>query len=464
MNFPTKLLSFFLAFICAAGTLLSSDLDDYVKIPDENYSWEIYRSIKKRGYSLHTLKMTSQSWRSKEEVDRPLWEHWLTILIPDKVKSQKAMLYIDGGLNGGRPPPRFRGFLSKMAQGTNTVVAWLRYVPSQRLKFPDDPNPRYKKKGRMEDALLAYSFDKFFKTGDTSWICHFPMTKSVVRAMDTVTEFCKDREGSVNLEGFVITGVSKRGWTSWLTAAVDPRIIAFVPVVIDLGNMKNSFERHYNAYGAWSPALKDYTRMKIYQRFGTPEFNTLVKHIDPYEYRDRYTMPKYIINSAGDPFFLPDSSQLYFHDLPGQKYLRYIPNRGHNLIFSDAAESVETFYQAIIEEKALPRYSWKRNHDNSVTIECLDKPEKIHLWKATNPDARDFRFKTLKRAWKKSRLKVDSQKFTVNIPPPKRGWSAFFVELLFDSGEKYPYKFTTDVFVIPDTFPYSLEKSGEAAD
>jgi PhoPQ-activated pathogenicity-related protein len=456
--FSNKLIFFALTFISSIGSLLSLPLDDYVKAPDDSYKWSLHRSVKKTGYTLHTLKMTSQSWRSKEEVDRTLWEHWLTILIPDNIQSNKAMLYIDGGLNGGNLPSRFKGFLNDMAQETRTVVAWLRYVPNQRLKFPDDPNPRYKKKGRMEDALLAYSIDKFFKTGDTSWICHFPMTKSAVRAMDTVEAFCKEQKEAIDIEGFVIAGVSKRGWTTWLTAAVDPRIIAFVPVVIDLGNMKDSFSRHYNAYGKWSRALKDYTRMKIYERFGTPEFDALIQHVDPYEYRDRYTMPKYIINSAGDPFFLPDSSQLYFHDLPGQKYLRYIPNRGHNLIFSDAARSVKTFYRSIIEEKDLPRYSWKRNPDNSVTVECLDHAEKVNLWKATNPNARDFRFKTIKRAWKKTRLKVDSRKFTVNIPPPKKGWSAFFVELVFDSGEKEPYKFTTDVFIIPDTFPYSLEK------
>ena len=33
---------------------------------------------------------------------------------------------------------------------------------------------------------------------------------------------------------------------------------------------------------------------------------------DPYEYRQRLTMPKYIVNASGDQYFLPDNSQFYF--------------------------------------------------------------------------------------------------------------------------------------------------------
>ena len=44
----------------------------------------------------------------------------------------------------------------------------------------------------------------------------------------------------------------------------------------------------------------------------TPAFQKLMEIEDPYSYRDRLTMPKLIVNAAGDQFFLPDSSQLLF--------------------------------------------------------------------------------------------------------------------------------------------------------
>jgi len=75
---------------------------------------------------------------------------------------------------------------------------------------------------------------------------------------------------------------------------------------------------------------------------------------DPYSYRDRFTMPKLIINSTGDQYFLPDSSQFYFDALPGEKYLRYVPNTKHSLN-SDARESLIAFYDAVLRGRPRPR-------------------------------------------------------------------------------------------------------------
>ena len=58
-------------------------------------------------------------------------------------------------------------------------------------------------------------------------------------------------------------------------------------------------------------------------------------------------MPKFIINASGDQFFLPDSSQFYFDELPGVRYLRYVPNADHSLKGSDATESLLACYNAI---------------------------------------------------------------------------------------------------------------------
>jgi PhoPQ-activated pathogenicity-related protein len=46
-----------------------------------------------------------------------------------------------------------------------------------------------------------------------------------------VTEFAL-KTASVSIKKFMIAGESKRGWTTWTTAAVDKRIFAAVPIVM----------------------------------------------------------------------------------------------------------------------------------------------------------------------------------------------------------------------------------------
>jgi len=129
---------------------------------------------------------------------------------------------------------------------------------------------------------------------------------------------------------------------------VDDRVAAIVPVVIDCLNIETSFVHHYRAYGFWAPAIAAYQASGIMRWAGTSELASLLAIEDPFAYRDRLTMPKFIINSAGDQYFLPDSSQFYFDCLAGEKYLRYVPNTDHSLHGSDAGESAFAFYEAIV--------------------------------------------------------------------------------------------------------------------
>ena len=89
---------------------------------------------------------------------------------------------------------------------------------------------------------------------------------------------------------------------AWLdnlaTAAVDPRVIAIAPIVIDVPNVVKSFQHHYRVYGFWAPAVKDYFYMGLMDAMSSPRYGELMKIEDPYSYRDRYTMPKFLINSA----------------------------------------------------------------------------------------------------------------------------------------------------------------------
>lgn len=96
---------------------------------------------------------------------------------------------------------------------------------------------------------------------------------------------------------------------------------------------------HFRSLGGWTFAFKDYTDLNITGYVDDPKMQDLGKIIDPYckfiafkiiisinvvaAYLDRLTMPKFLINSGGDEFFLPDDNHYFWDDLPGEKFLRF---------------------------------------------------------------------------------------------------------------------------------------------
>src|ERR1017187_1641398 len=79
-------------------------LDAYVAGPDTNYSYHVVSTNRGKDQTTYVLEMTSQAWLTTNEVDRPVWKHWMIIVRPDKLTGSKALLFISGGTNGGGPP------------------------------------------------------------------------------------------------------------------------------------------------------------------------------------------------------------------------------------------------------------------------------------------------------------------------------------------------------------------------
>jgi PhoPQ-activated pathogenicity-related protein len=432
-------------------------LDEYVAKPDPTYEWKVVKTIPGDGVTTFVVDLKSQSWRAVPDVDRAVWQHWLVVVKPNAVKHPTAFLNIGGGRNGSPPPDGASPFSVTMAKTTNTVVAELKMVPNQPLILNGDGKPR------VEDDLLAEGWVKSMDTGDPNWIVRLPMVKSAVRAMDTVTALlASEPGGKVDVSTFVVAGGSKRGWTTWLTGAVDKRVIAIVPIVIDIVNVTPCSINHFCSYGFWAPAIGDYTRHNVQERRGTPQHAALMRIEDPYYYRDRLIMPKYVVNAGGDQYFPPDSSKFYFGDLVGAKFLRYVPNADHSLRGSDAQDSILAFYHAVLNRTPIPRFTWQMGTDGSIRVVTEDKPREVNLWQATNPKARDFRLEAIGPAYKKSRLEpVENRVYVAKVAKPETGWTAFFAELVFDSGASVPFKFTTQVSIVPDVLPHKIEEASK---
>lgn len=152
---------------------LRTPLDDYIQKPDASYSWKVVSSKSVGGMKSVVVEMVSQTWRTKEEVDRPQWQHWVTLAFPEKITSDIGMLFIGGGRNGGDPPERGgRANDGKIPQATGSCVAELKMVPNQPLVFHNDGKPC------VEDDLIGYTWDQYIKTGDPSWPARNPMIKN----------------------------------------------------------------------------------------------------------------------------------------------------------------------------------------------------------------------------------------------------------------------------------------------
>lgn len=438
--------------LLAALPLAAADtaLDRYVRKPDATYKYELVKTVPGAGYTAYVIDLTSQTWRTPAEVDRTVWKHWLTIVKPDQVSATTGYMFITGGSITANAPAQPGAMFVQTALNTHTVTAELRGIPNEPVQFADESIKR------TEDQIIAYTWRKFLLTGDETWPLRLPMTKAAVRAMDTITAFMADpARGSIKVEKFVVSGGSKRGWTTWATAAVDKRVAAIIPASIDTLNVQKAFDHHWKVYGFWAEPVKDYDEAGLMDWMNTKEYDKLMAIEDPYSYRDRLTMPKYMVQAAGDQYFLPDSSRFYFDDLKGEKYLRYIPNTDHGLRNTDAEESLASFYETVATGKPRPNFTWSFEKNGDIRVVSKDKPTSVKLWQATNPEHRDFRLATFGPGYKSTDLNDQGGGVWVGrVPQPDKGWTAYFVEMTYPGPGKYPLKFTSGVRVSPDTEPF----------
>ena len=427
-------------------------LDDYVHSIDGSYDYEVIERVTGEGFTTYIVNLTSQTFLTKKDINRTKWKHWLIIVSPDQIKHTTGMLVIGGGDNDGSIPKEPDQLALEYAKTTNSVVATLGMVPNQPLTFVGESKPRW------EDAIIAYSWDKYLTTGEERWPLRMAMTKSAVAAMDTIQSILLEEENK-EIKKFVVSGASKRGWTTWTTAGVDDRVEAIVPVVIDLLNLEPSFMHHWNVYGFWAPAIQDYVDMEITDWWASEEMRSLIRLVDPFSMKERFEMPKLLVNAAGDEFFLPTSSQFYFDELPGERYLRYVPNANHNVSEgTDALETILAFYASILNGVDRPKFSWELEKDGSIRVISETKVKEVVMWSATNKKARDFRKDTIGNSWKSKVLQINEDGAYLGIPTkPKRGWKAYFVEMTYETPFGLNLKLTTPVRVIPDTLPFEYQ-------
>lgn len=406
-------------------------LERYVAAPDDTYKWTVRSTTRTNGFTTTAIAMTSQTWRTSA------WTHVVTIVRPDKMRHPEiAFLFITG--DSGR---NFVPLIAKVAGEGGAMAAMITKVPNQPLYG-----------GKKEDALIAYTFQEYMKSGDDTWPALLPMVKSAVRAMDTVQAYAQ-REHQEKVERFVVAGASKRGWTTWLTAAVDKRVVGMAPMVIDMLNMKAQTQWAQKVYGKQSEQISDYTDLNLVENMDHPRMVELRKFVDPYSYRARYNIPKLLLLGTNDPYWTVDSLRHYWDDLPEPKLVFQTPNGGHDLGGAlgsvNAINSLAAFFQMIADKEELPKMDWKLSADAKPHLHVkVNRPAKaIRLWSTDSAD-RDFR----NDQWTSKPLEVKpgSSVADADVEKPASGYRAFMGEVTLTNSLGHEYKLSTQVQVMPD--------------
>ncbi|MDR3199637.1 MAG: PhoPQ-activated pathogenicity-related family protein [Planctomycetaceae bacterium] len=407
------------------------DLDAYLALPDQSFQWEIVEKTENNNENSYLLEMTSQIWHGIP------WKHYLLIVIPNKLdNSSHAALYINGKRIGSKPNDGDKLLARSMVEACGMPLGILFQVPNQPL-FGDF----------VEDALIGETLLKALETQDTTWALLFPMAKSAIRAMDAMQQALK-QERQFDIKGFIVTGASKRGWTTWLAAASkDPRIVAIAPIVIDNLNIRKQMEYQIETWGNFSPSIKDYTDRDLVRKDDNDfsEFKQrLWKMIDPYFYLDRVTLPKLLVHATNDPYWTVDATKNYWDDIPGMKYLLTLPNVGHGLDYQlpKAIMTIAVFARYAANGENWPQMDWKlheRDSQYSVTLETEIPDYRIKIWSATS-ETKDFR----QAKWTSKSLD-NGLSDAIVISKPETGHIAFYVEL---ESKHYglPFSLTTQVW------------------
>eukprot|EP00055_Hartaetosiga_balthica_P018470 m.134444 g.134444 ORF g.134444 m.134444 type:complete len:504 (+) comp9605_c0_seq1:141-1652(+) len=454
-------------------------LDVYVNKPDNNYKWfEIANStFTGPGYTGYVLNMTSQRWLTDADTPQSIWWHYQVIIMPDVVDyGGRAFLYITGGDNSDSVPHSGEDIdlCAAVALTTNTPCSVLFQIPNEPIYFNAEQPPHR----RTEDAIIAYTWNHFLNDpSEPEWLLRLPMTKASVRAMDTITAFMQ-KKFAKDVGSFIVGGASKRGWTTWTTAAVDKRVIAAIPIVMDALNLQKNVHHFWRAYGGWTFALSDYYKMNFTARIDDPNFPAMAAIIDPLSYADRLTMPKLVIDSTGDEFFMNDDNWFWWGDLPGETHLLIVHNAEHSLATGlvEVIEGISAFAHSVVADFPRPHMTWNMTQNStggSILLETSEEPEKVIVrWADTlNHTRRDWRLIIAPEncqyikvegeciqpvLWKGfEATKIDATHYSVSMENPPAGWRGFVMEVKFkaDAG-RIAYVFTTQVNIIPNVYPF----------
>ena len=135
-------------------------LQSYLQNEDESFAWNLKESYPLDDLEVYDLRLTSQKWREHT------WKHTITVIVPEEMNHDGALLFITGGKNKDGEPIKRGGdddFIKTMAQlamKNSAMVAIIWQIPNQ---------PLYD--GMTEDELISFTLHNYQNDGDLFFLC-----------------------------------------------------------------------------------------------------------------------------------------------------------------------------------------------------------------------------------------------------------------------------------------------------
>lgn len=442
----------------------TTDLDKYVRIVDPEFGWvDAHFNFSFDGdYTAHLFNLTSLTYLNASLTDRSVWTHTVIYIVPTKLNAScdTAYVWLTWGSNtdpwnGNAEDDVDLAVVTQAAIGTGCPAVAIYDIPNQQICFYD--NASAGPYCDSEDGAIAYTFNRYlYHNKAAEWLLLFPMAKAGIRALDAIEEISA-QVFNKPITKFVVSGASKRGWTTWLVGATDykNRIVAIVPVVLDALDFNSFIHRQWKSYQAFTFALKPYADFGLTAATELPRFVTWSTEIDPYFYRQRLTMPKLAINAVGDEFQLLDDQAHWAHDMPGEMKTILIKDADHILVtnFDLVIKTLVSYLQSVVFGITRPSYTWSIDAlSGQISVTTSVPPLSVSLVQTTiATKMRDFRDVVLKEdpciihvlggcvrfyLWNDSPAATGNgpRTYVSNVTAPTSGWTGFYLQLEFANG------------------------------
>jgi PhoPQ-activated pathogenicity-related protein len=203
-------------------------------------------------------------------------------------------------------------------------------------------------------------------------------------------------------------------------------------------------------FNGYSEQIQDYVDLEIPQTVNSEKGAAITTMVDPYSYRKKLTMPKMIFMGTNDEYWTVDAIKHYIDSIPGENYIHYVPNVGHDLgDKQQALAALSAFFGNTISKKPYPYSDWDISYsDKGIVLKVKASSELLvgaSLWSADSDDT-DFR----DNKWSGQEIPLKKKKPEVVISKPvypATGYRAFYLDLKYKDPNGGEYTESTRMFV-----------------